>query len=207
MPPNRTVCSLPSSDVAQAASPLKMQPLSRLWFEVAGCLWTLPGVHKDGIKRRFLRNPDGSLVFDQPQPEYDLSAFVPVEVKAGSLVLLDGANVHYSNENTSPYSRHAYSVHFVEGVYKWSTDNWWALDSGFAQQSCMDSPSLIIDANTIARRERLPDVLVCAHHAGCNGGQIFPLSLSTTSLDEVAILFVKVNVSVLTLQFPVQLVQ
>lgn len=35
---------------------------------------------------------------------------MPVEVKAGSLVLLHGANVHRSGENTSPQSRHAYAM-------------------------------------------------------------------------------------------------
>ena len=31
-----------------------------------------------------------------------------MQVKAGTLVLLHGANVHFSQENTSPHSRHAY---------------------------------------------------------------------------------------------------
>ena len=31
-----------------------------------------------------------------------------LQVKAGSLVLLDGALVHFSYENTSAHSRHAY---------------------------------------------------------------------------------------------------
>lgn len=50
----------------------------------------------------------------------------PVQVKAGSLVLLHGANVHYSNENTSGISRHAYSVHVCEGAgdVSWAADNW-----------------------------------------------------------------------------------
>ena len=50
------------------------------------------------------------------------------QVKAGSLVLLHGANVHYSNENTSGKSRHAYSVHVVEGGggMTWPADNWCA---------------------------------------------------------------------------------
>jgi hypothetical protein len=36
------------------------------------------------------------LVFTGPSPTYDLSQFEPIEVKAGTLVLLHGANVHYS---------------------------------------------------------------------------------------------------------------
>jgi hypothetical protein len=57
--------------------------------------------------------------------EWDLSQFEPVEVKAGALVLLHGCNVHYSAENTSPVSRHAYSIHVVESAATaWSPDNW-----------------------------------------------------------------------------------
>lgn len=89
-----------------------------------GCLWGLRGVHRDGVARRFVRGPGGQLVFTAPSPTYDLSRFVPLEVEAGTLVLLHGANVHYSAENTSPVSRHSYTLHFVEGDIPWSSDNW-----------------------------------------------------------------------------------
>ena len=42
--------------------------------------------------------------------EFDLTGAVPLEVKAGTLVLLHHALVHYSAPNTSSKSRHAYSV-------------------------------------------------------------------------------------------------
>ena len=47
-------------------------------------------------------------------------------MKSGTLVLLHGANVHMSFENTSPHSRHAFSVHVAEGApgYSWPADNW-----------------------------------------------------------------------------------
>lgn len=48
----------------------------------------------EGVHRRFLRAPDGSVSFDAGAPEFNSGDFVPVEVKAGSLVLLHGANVH-----------------------------------------------------------------------------------------------------------------
>eukprot|EP00951_Prasinocladus_malaysianus_P048986 scaffold664461_cov74-Prasinocladus_malaysianus.AAC.1 len=46
---------------------------------------------------------------------------------AGALVVLHGENVHYSAPNKSPVSRHAYSMHFVEGTddHVWEPDNWW----------------------------------------------------------------------------------
>ncbi len=46
------------------------------------------GVHKEGLRRRFLRNEAGQVSFDAPQPEWDLSQFEPVECPAGTLVLL-----------------------------------------------------------------------------------------------------------------------
>ena len=94
-----------------------------------GCLWVLPKSHEDGIRKRFVRANDGSVSFvggDAPAVEYDLDEFVPLEVQSGSLVLLHGANVHFSKENTSSKSRHAFSVHYVEGKdgVQWLEDNW-----------------------------------------------------------------------------------
>ncbi len=53
------------------------------------------GVHKEGLKRRFFKRPDGTVGFDGPATEWDLSACVPLECRAGTLVLLHGENVHY----------------------------------------------------------------------------------------------------------------
>lgn len=38
----------------------------------------------------------------QPKGLWDLAQFVPVEVKAGTCVVLEGSNVHCSYENRSP---------------------------------------------------------------------------------------------------------
>ena len=42
-------------------------------------------------------------------------------------MVLHGSNVHFSDENRSENSRHAYIVHFVEGAdgFTWAADNWW----------------------------------------------------------------------------------
>ncbi|CAI0383332.1 unnamed protein product [Linum tenue] len=91
---------------------------------VNGCLWAIPRSHRNGLVRRFLRGEQG-VYFDQPSPSYEQSDFVPIEVKAGSLVLIHGDLIHQSFENQSPKSRHAYSVHAVDTVgCKWSLDNW-----------------------------------------------------------------------------------
>lgn len=106
-----------------------------------GCLWALPGSHHKGVHRRFLRAADGSVSFDGESPSFEDSQFVPVEVKAGSLVLLHGANVHRSGENTSPQSRHAYALHVVEGApdHAWQSENWLQRREGMPFEPLYDS--------------------------------------------------------------------
>ncbi len=69
---------------------------------------------------------DDTVTFDKDLPEYKTEDFVPLEVPSGSLVLLHGANVHFSYSNTSPQSRHAYSMHVIEGApgTNYLPDNW-----------------------------------------------------------------------------------
>ncbi|KAL8471030.1 hypothetical protein ACS0TY_033559 [Phlomoides rotata] len=89
-----------------------------------GCLWAIPRSHKDGLVRRFIRD-DMGVHFDRPSPSYDQKDFVPIEVKAGSLVVIHGDLIHQSFENKSSTSRHAYSLHVVDtDGYKWVEDNW-----------------------------------------------------------------------------------
>ncbi|KMZ76392.1 Phytanoyl-CoA dioxygenase, putative, expressed [Zostera marina] len=89
-----------------------------------GCLWAIPGSHKDGLARKFIRDENG-VHFDCPAPTYDPNDFIPIEVKAGSMVVLHGDVVHKSFENHSTKSRHALSFHAVDTENcKWSSDNW-----------------------------------------------------------------------------------
>lgn len=91
-----------------------------------GCLYAEPGSHKTGVHRYFILGPDRKVSFDQPPREYDLSKQVPLPVKAGSLVVLHGAVLHMSHENVSERSRHAFSVHVIEGAdgVTWAPENW-----------------------------------------------------------------------------------
>ncbi|GAA0173511.1 oxygenase [Lithospermum erythrorhizon] len=91
---------------------------------INGCLWAIPGSHKNGLVRRFIRDENG-VHFDKPSPTYDEKDFVPIEVKSGSLVVLHGDLIHQSFENQSSKSRHAYSLHVVDTHgCKWTEDNW-----------------------------------------------------------------------------------
>jgi phytanoyl-CoA hydroxylase len=102
-----------------------------LWFALEeatlenGCLWALPGGHTAGLKSRFVRAPGGGtrvLVFDaSPWPQDGL---VPLEVPEGALILLHGQLPHLSQMNLSPRSRHAYTLHIIEGDYHYDADNW-----------------------------------------------------------------------------------
>ncbi|KAM5562944.1 hypothetical protein ABKV19_017902, partial [Rosa sericea] len=60
---------------------------------VNGCLWAIPGSQKNGLVRRFIRGEDG-VTFDRPSPAYDPKDFVPIEVKAGSLIVICGDHIH-----------------------------------------------------------------------------------------------------------------
>ncbi|TMW68910.1 hypothetical protein Poli38472_001066 [Pythium oligandrum] len=99
-----------------------------------GCLYGVPGSHKDGVRQRFRRTSpeqqaagETNLLETVPATAepFDISQSVPIETKKGDMVLLHNAFVHYSMANTSPKSRHAYSVHIVESRnVTYPADNW-----------------------------------------------------------------------------------
>eukprot|EP00903_Cladosiphon_okamuranus_P017434 g16058.t1 len=93
-----------------------------------GCLWAVPGSQRRVVKRRFKRSSTGEgCEFEPLEAEpFDVEGAIPLEVKAGTLVLLHHSVVHYSEANTSEKSRHAYSIHVVEGKegFRYPKDNW-----------------------------------------------------------------------------------
>ncbi len=107
------------------------QDIVGLWFAVEdatienGCLWAIPGPHEEaGLKSRWVRSAGGMKfdVFDSnPWPEEWL---VPLEVTKGSLVILNGLLPHKSLANRSPKSRHAYSLHVINGNSSYPENNW-----------------------------------------------------------------------------------
>ncbi len=101
-----------------------------LWFALEdartdnGCLWAIPGAHRDGLKSRFVR--DGrtthfDLLDDRP---WDDTRLVPLEVKRGDLIVLDGLAPHMSHANRSPTSRHAYTLHVISAASGYPSSNW-----------------------------------------------------------------------------------
>jgi phytanoyl-CoA hydroxylase len=107
------------------------------WFAIEdatlenGCLWAAPGAHRTGLRERFRRagamtDDDGTEfeVLDPtplPVPPEDL---VPLEVPAGTMVVLDGQLPHWSDANRSGHSRHAYTVHCISASAEYPAWNW-----------------------------------------------------------------------------------
>jgi len=107
------------------------QTIAGLWFALEdatienGCLWAIPGGHNIGLKSRWLRNEAGGMRFDtfdeSPWPEERL---VPLEVKQGSLIVLNGLLPHKSLANRSSRSRHAYTLHVISAASRYPETNW-----------------------------------------------------------------------------------
>ncbi|XP_022659919.1 phytanoyl-CoA dioxygenase domain-containing protein 1 homolog [Varroa jacobsoni] len=105
-----------------------------LWFAIDqampenGCLWYIPGSHKtENVTRRMVRSQgEGTLLkFTGEQRSFRPDEFVPVEVPAGGLVLIDGRVVHKSERNYSDKPRPAYTFHVID-IHEsdYAFDNW-----------------------------------------------------------------------------------
>lgn len=90
-----------------------------------GCMWAIPGGHKFGLKKRFVRIAGGGTKFetfdDSLWPEFKLT---PLEVSQGALIILTGLLPHLSRANRSAKSRHAYTLHVIDGACEYRSDNW-----------------------------------------------------------------------------------
>lgn len=116
---------------------LYTEPMSVVgfWFAVQdatldnGCMWALPGGHNDGLKKRFNRAADGGVAMemldDSPWPDCTPeNGYVPLPAKRGTLILLHGLLPHLSGPNRSDKSRHAYTIHVVDGACDYPASNW-----------------------------------------------------------------------------------
>ena len=116
----------------QDATFLLTEPVSvtGFWFALEeagvenGCLRVLPGGHRHGLKKRWLREGK-TMHFEtldaSPWPE---GALVPLEVETGALIVFHGLLPHRSFANRSARSRHAYTLHLIEGTAKYLEANW-----------------------------------------------------------------------------------
>jgi phytanoyl-CoA hydroxylase len=106
------------------------------WFAIEdatlenGCMWAAPGGHRTALRKLFKRaaaDDNAGTLFTEldptplPLPPEEL---VPIEVPAGTLVVLHGLLPHWSDVNRSPKSRHAYSVHCISAAAEYPSWNW-----------------------------------------------------------------------------------
>lgn len=88
----------------------------------------------DGLVRRFMRD-EGGVHFDHPSPLYDQKDFVPIEVKAGSLVVIHGDLIHQRLVSKNPLQeRVAVSLLCVISIYLIWQQFW---ESVFKIKACL----------------------------------------------------------------------
>lgn len=120
-------------DVHQDSSFLFTEPLSCVgfWFALEdatkenGCLWAEVGGHQTALRKRFKRKIDGGTEFEVfDETPYSTEKMIPLEVKKGTCIVLDGLLPHMSLPNTSTKSRQAYTLHSISNSAIYPTDNW-----------------------------------------------------------------------------------
>jgi phytanoyl-CoA hydroxylase len=101
------------------------------WFSLEdatvenGCMWAVPGGHRQPPRTRFRRADGGGTEFEVFDPEpYPLDGEVPLEAAEGTLIVLHGLLPHRSGPNRSDRSRHAYSLHTISRAAEYPVDNW-----------------------------------------------------------------------------------
>ena len=92
-----------------------------------GCLWVQPGGHRSKLREIYQvdwekRNGVLSEQDQTPWPTSDDA--IAVEVPLGSVVIFHDHMPHYSSQNLSEHSRHAFTLHVAEKDSSWAKENW-----------------------------------------------------------------------------------
>ena len=88
-----------------------------------GCLWAAKGGHKGPLRKRFKKINNKMEMITLNETPFEKTD-TPIEVSKGSLVLLHGRLPHYSCENKSDKSRHAFTFHIIDANSFYSDNNW-----------------------------------------------------------------------------------
>ena len=92
-----------------------------------GCLWVQPGGHRSPLREIYQvdwTKREGVLTDLDRSPWPDTDEAVAVEVPLGSMVIFHDHMPHYSSQNWSDFSRHAFTLHVAEKTARWSGSNW-----------------------------------------------------------------------------------
>jgi phytanoyl-CoA hydroxylase len=111
---------------------LHTEPLSCIgfWFALEdatqenGCLLAEPGGHRRPLAARFRRDGWSTRMERLDDTVLPVDGLMPIEARKGDLIVLHGQLPHRSDPNRSPRSRHAYTLHLIDGACRYSADNW-----------------------------------------------------------------------------------
>ena len=106
--------------------------VTTFWFALEdatlqnGCLWVQSGGHRGPLRERFVKTPANRAAMEciDTTPWPTQSSAIPVQAKAGDLILLHGLLPHYSAPNRSPHSRMAFTLHVTDASSAYSPRNW-----------------------------------------------------------------------------------
>jgi phytanoyl-CoA hydroxylase len=92
-----------------------------------GCLWVEPGGHDSPLREVYEVDPRSrkgvlKTIDETPWPSTDKA--LPIEIKAGGVIVFSDRLPHYSSANRSNRSRQAFTLHFSEHDAEWSPLNW-----------------------------------------------------------------------------------
>ncbi len=129
-------------DIHQDATFLYTEPHSCIgfWFALEdatienGCMWAKPGGHKTTLRSKFKRKAGGGTeMITLSEEPFTTEGMIPLEVKQGTCIVLDGLLPHYSMTNTSGKSRQAYAIHTIDKNKRYPEDNWLQRDMQFVK--------------------------------------------------------------------------
>lgn len=93
-----------------------------------GCLWGITGQHNEDAPRLHMKRKNNDpnstetiTLDDRPWPEEER---VALPVPQGTLIAFSGLFPHLSSANTSDKSRHAYTLHTIDGACDYPKSNW-----------------------------------------------------------------------------------
>lgn len=106
--------------------------VTTFWFaledatQANGCLWVQPGGHRGPLRERFVKTTGNRAAMESidTTPWPTQASAVPLEAKAGDLIILHGLLPHYSAPNRSPRSRMAFTLHVTDASSAYSSRNW-----------------------------------------------------------------------------------
>lgn len=98
------------------------------------CLWAIPGSHLGDLQQKLEwdeKTQSHQYINAKAKGEIT-SAYIPLEMSAGSVLLFKGKLFHASKHNTSGKSRLAYSFHMYDAAKsKYDPKNWLQNENGF----------------------------------------------------------------------------